>query len=155
MILKWIDPPRDPIQLNPLAPPFCPQHRLGEAHVIRYDTDYEMWRYAVNENRRNSTCLFGEPTGYSELREDKWRQTYRQGFEIIRHSPTPKQRRLAKSQARTAQWRASQRFKERSDLAHQIVTDSHTLSGKKRQSTIDQHMRRLRPSTDKLMTQTT
>ena len=54
---EMVRPLRDPIQLNPLAPPFCPQHRLGEAPVIRYDADYEMWRYAVNESRQNSTCL--------------------------------------------------------------------------------------------------
>ena len=60
-----VRPVRDPIQLNPLAPPFCPQNRLGDAPVIRHDADYEMWRYATNDIRQNSTCLFGELTGYS------------------------------------------------------------------------------------------
>ena len=98
-----IRPIRDPIQLNPLAPPFCPQQRLGDAPDIRYDADYEMWRYATNDIRRNSTCLFGELSGHSKSSEDEWRQTYRRGFEMLKHTPTPSQRRLAKSQARTAQ----------------------------------------------------
>ena len=74
---------------------------------------------------------------------------------MLKHSPTPQQRRHAKSQARTAQWRASQQFKERSDLAWQTLKDSHTLTRKKRQSTINWHMKRLQPSTDELMARTT
>ena len=53
-------PPCESVLLNPLADTFSPRHSLGEEPTIRYDADYEIWHYEVNECRQTSTYLFRE-----------------------------------------------------------------------------------------------